>query len=192
MQVCVLILSIILLRGPASWTFYFHFEQYHQAIFALWFFPCTSHSQIKALFADPFNPSKFLKLPLWPQLITHPIRKIALQFQPPAHGLHFSKPASKLRKQWTQPTDVCSTLILLSGEIVNKALAQLARGVLTRLTFPLLLHPDQLAQLFFITILLKWLSRLGPNNIPAKRKPNATSIQRPIFGDNLEKRQLSL
>ena len=45
-----------------------------------------------------------------------------------------TSPVDTLRSQWTQPTDVFSVLILLGGDLVNKALAQLAGGILTPVT----------------------------------------------------------
>jgi hypothetical protein len=69
------------------------------------------------------------------QSIMSPIRSIALELQRRANNSHFSESADEFRQQWTQPTDVFSVLLLLGGEIVNKALAQLAGGVLTPVTF---------------------------------------------------------
>ncbi|EJT70666.1 hypothetical protein GGTG_11689 [Gaeumannomyces tritici R3-111a-1] len=40
------------------------------------------------------------------------------------------------RRRWSQPADVFSILLLLGGDIVNKALAQLAGGILTPLDGP--------------------------------------------------------
>lgn len=45
-----------------------------------------------------------------------------------------SSPIETLRTQWTQPADVFSVLLLLGGDLVNKALAQLAGGTLTPVT----------------------------------------------------------
>lgn len=41
----------------------------------------------------------------------------------------------ELRTQWIQPGDVFTVLLLLSGDIVGKALAQLAGGRFTPVTF---------------------------------------------------------
>ncbi|KAG7152975.1 hypothetical protein HYQ46_002188 [Verticillium longisporum] len=46
-----------------------------------------------------------------------------------------SNSAEALRQQWRQPSDVLSVLLLLGGEVVNKALGQLAGGRLTPVTF---------------------------------------------------------
>ena len=51
------------------------------------------------------------------------------------NGSHFVAATKDLRQQWMQSRDVISVLLLLGGEIVNKALAQLAGGVLTPVTF---------------------------------------------------------
>ncbi|KAJ8115007.1 hypothetical protein ONZ43_g4770 [Nemania bipapillata] len=48
---------------------------------------------------------------------------------------NFSRSAYQERKQWTEPVDVVSVLLLLGGEIVSKALAQLAGGIFTPVTF---------------------------------------------------------
>lgn len=52
--------------------------------------------------------------------------------------------AAELRQQWMQPTDVIPVLLLLGGEIVNKALAQLAGGSLTQVTFSFGIEPPPL------------------------------------------------
>jgi len=79
-----------------------------------------------------------------------PIRSIALELQRRANSSHFSESADGLRQQWTQPTNVFSVLLLLGGEIVNKALAQLAGGVLTPVTFSFGVTPKPImAQPFF-------------------------------------------
>lgn len=41
----------------------------------------------------------------------------------------------ELKQQWIRPTDVLSVLLLLGGEIVNRALAQLAGGAITPVAF---------------------------------------------------------
>lgn len=41
----------------------------------------------------------------------------------------------ELKQQWIQPTGVMSVLLLLGGEIVNRALAQLAGGAITPVAF---------------------------------------------------------
>ncbi|KAI0105694.1 hypothetical protein GGR51DRAFT_571632 [Nemania sp. FL0031] len=48
---------------------------------------------------------------------------------------NFSRSADQERQQWTEPADVFSVLLLLGGEIVSKALAQLAGGIFTPVTF---------------------------------------------------------
>ncbi|KAI1362063.1 hypothetical protein F5Y08DRAFT_330340 [Xylaria arbuscula] len=48
---------------------------------------------------------------------------------------NFTISADQQRQQWSEPTDVFSVLLLLGGEIVNKALAQLAGGSFTPVTF---------------------------------------------------------
>jgi hypothetical protein len=37
--------------------------------------------------------------------------------------------------RWSQPTDIFSVLLILGGDVVNKALAQLAGGSVTPVTF---------------------------------------------------------
>lgn len=73
------------------------------------------------------------------------------ELQPRANSSYFSKSADEFRQQWTQPTDVFSVLLLLGGEIVNKALAQLAGGVFTPVTFSFGITPEILCRqsLFF-------------------------------------------
>lgn len=41
----------------------------------------------------------------------------------------------QLRRQWLQPTGIMAVLLLVGGDIVNKALGQLAGSVLTPVTF---------------------------------------------------------
>jgi hypothetical protein len=43
--------------------------------------------------------------------------------------------SQELREQWKHPSEVFSVLLLLGGEIVNKALAQLVGDVVTPVTF---------------------------------------------------------
>jgi hypothetical protein len=64
-----------------------------------------------------------------------PIRSISFELQPRANSSHFTASTNELRQQWTQPTEVFDVLLLLGGDIVNKALAQLSGGVLTPVTF---------------------------------------------------------
>lgn len=64
-----------------------------------------------------------------------PIHAISQQLQTRATYLNFTASTSELRQQWLQPTDVFSVLLLLGGDIVNKALAQLSGGLLTPVTF---------------------------------------------------------
>ena len=123
-----------------------------------------------------------------------PIRSIALNSQPRANSSHFSGSADMLRQQWTQPTDVISVLLLLGGEIVNKALAQLAGGILTPVTFSFGVIPNLIMRpLFSSAALLTQFARLGfirSNNNPDVRrrgKTDAIRIRRPVLGDNREK-----
>ncbi len=64
-----------------------------------------------------------------------PTHNLAMNLQSRASSSQSSESADELRRQWTQPKDVFSILLLLRGEIVNKALAQLAGGNLTPVTF---------------------------------------------------------
>lgn len=43
--------------------------------------------------------------------------------------------AKEFGDQWTHPTDIMSVLLLLGGEIVNRALARLAGGRITPVAF---------------------------------------------------------
>ena len=43
--------------------------------------------------------------------------------------------SAEFRDQWIHPGDVFSVLLLLGGDVVNRALAQLAGGRLTPVTF---------------------------------------------------------
>ena len=130
--------------------------------------------------------------------IMSPIRSIALELQPRANSSHFSESAHEVRQQWTQPTDVFSVLLLLGGEIVNKALAQLAGGVLTPVAFSFgVTRQTHNGTAFFLVALLIRSPRLGlirSNNIPSerrRRKTDAIRIRRPVLADNREKRLYS-
>ncbi|KAH6663307.1 hypothetical protein F5X68DRAFT_144521 [Plectosphaerella plurivora] len=46
-----------------------------------------------------------------------------------------SGPAEAFRRQWSQPADVFSVLLLLGGEVVHRALGQLAGGKMATVTF---------------------------------------------------------
>jgi hypothetical protein len=50
-------------------------------------------------------------------------------------GENATCPSTSSPNRWAQPTDVFSVLLILGGDIVNKALAQLAGGVITPVTF---------------------------------------------------------
>ena len=56
-------------------------------------------------------------------------------FQSTANGSYASASEKEFQKQWTQSVDVFSILLLLGGEIVNRALAQLSGGLLTPVSF---------------------------------------------------------
>lgn len=44
-------------------------------------------------------------------------------------------PFDELQLQWTHPSDVFSVLLLLGGDVISRALAQLAGGIVTPVTF---------------------------------------------------------
>lgn len=71
-----------------------------------------------------------------------PTRITRSTVQLPANGSQSVSAAAELRRQWTEPTDVISVLLLLGGEIVNKALAQLAGGIVTPVTFSFGISPQ--------------------------------------------------
>lgn len=52
-----------------------------------------------------------------------------------ADSTSWASSAEELKQQWIQPSDVFSVLLLLGSEVVNRALAQLAGGMLTPVTF---------------------------------------------------------
>ena len=57
-----------------------------------------------------------------------PARLIARAFQP-------SLPSQELRDQFNHPAEVFSVLLILGGDVVARALAQLAGGRVTPVTF---------------------------------------------------------
>ncbi|CZR57981.1 uncharacterized protein PAC_07871 [Phialocephala subalpina] len=64
-----------------------------------------------------------------------PILNAVFELRARANHSNFATSTNELRQQWTEPTDVFSVLLLLGGDIVNKALAQLSGTVLTPVTF---------------------------------------------------------
>lgn len=52
-----------------------------------------------------------------------------------ARAFSLQSPFDELREQWIQPSDVFSVLLLLGGDVVSRALAQLAGGPITPVTF---------------------------------------------------------
>lgn len=64
-----------------------------------------------------------------------PFYNVDLSLQSQANSSPSTTSANQLRQQWTQPTDVFNVLLLLGGDIVNKALAQLSGGIITPVTF---------------------------------------------------------
>ncbi|KAL9089709.1 MAG: hypothetical protein Q9159_002356 [Coniocarpon cinnabarinum] len=50
-------------------------------------------------------------------------------------GFDLKQPFGELRMQWSNPSDVFSVLLLLGGDVVSRALAQLAGGSVTPVTF---------------------------------------------------------
>ena len=52
-----------------------------------------------------------------------------------ARAFAASAPLGELRLQWTHPSDVFSVLLLLGGDVISRALAQLAGGPVTPVTF---------------------------------------------------------
>ncbi|KAH6666290.1 hypothetical protein B0J14DRAFT_604564 [Halenospora varia] len=64
-----------------------------------------------------------------------PISSFVLQLLARENISHLAATSNELRQQWAQPTDVFNVLLLLGGDIVNKALAQLSGSVITPVTF---------------------------------------------------------
>lgn len=52
-----------------------------------------------------------------------------------SRNLDFSVPSGEFSNQWTHPTDVFSVLLILGGDIVHRALAQLAGSKVTPVAF---------------------------------------------------------
>jgi hypothetical protein len=124
-----------------------------------------------------------------------PTRSIAFELQPRANSSQFSESADELRQQWTQPRDVFSVLLLLGGEIVNRALAQLAGSAFTPVTFSFGITPKPtMVPPFVIAALLIRSLRLGlirSNDIPRKRwrrKTDATRTRWAVLSDSGEER----
>ena len=66
-----------------------------------------------------------------PTVIMPPLRSDSLQ----TGRSHMIDPGHEFQQQWAHPADVFSVLLLLGGEIVNRALAQLSGGIFTPVAF---------------------------------------------------------
>ena len=64
-----------------------------------------------------------------------PVANVSVSLQSNVSRGDFAFSTAELREQWLHPTDVMSILLLLGGEIVNRALAQLAGGLITPVAF---------------------------------------------------------
>jgi len=65
-----------------------------------------------------------------PQTV-HPLLSIIFT----RHLFNPSNIANELRTQWIHPSDVFSVLLLLGGDVISRALAQLAGGSVTPVAF---------------------------------------------------------
>jgi hypothetical protein len=86
---------------------------------------------------------------------------------PPSSAFDSLMATREFSAQWTHPGDVFSVLLILGGDVVNRALAQLAGGWLTPVTFSFGMP----------TPMLKLSQALLPLSLP-KPKPNAKPLHR--------------
>jgi hypothetical protein len=124
-----------------------------------------------------------------------PFNSTFVGLQPRANASQYSQTSKELRQQWTQPTDVFSILLLLGGEIVNRALAQLAGGILTPVTFSFGKSPPVYRGISFSAcFLLTNFRRLGfvrssdPSSKHRRCETDAACARRTMLADNREKR----
>jgi hypothetical protein len=121
-----------------------------------------------------------------------PIFNTSLLAQPYENQTRFSASTNELGMQWAHPADVMSVLLLLGGEIVNKALAQLAGGTITPVAFSFGVPTTLDITCFGLHKLIQHYSRLGlirryyaPRQCGG-RKANAIDSGRALLGCHCE------
>lgn len=79
----------------------------------------------------------------------------ALSILPRNSGFSMSYTSNALREQWTKPSDVFNVLLILGGDVITRALAQLAGSGFAPVTFSFgsSYHSHLASLLFNLTVL---------------------------------------